>query len=199
MADISQNIVVDSDMSVEVVLAQNPKSLAPQSVMDSMEIINVKYYGFDNKTHSGQIVMNKIVADDTKKFFQLAFDTKFPIEKVIPISSEKYKWDDAVSCADNNSSGFNYRLVAGTNKLSKHSMGMAFDVNPVQNIYIRYDQNLKETFRAPVGGVYDRNISGTLTHDHPLVVLLRNLGWDWGGDWVAESGRIDYQHFEKRV
>ena len=32
-----------------------------------------------------------------------------------------------------------------------------------------------------------------------LVVLMKNLGWQWGGDWMPESGRIDYQHFEKTV
>ncbi|MCK7509072.1 MAG: M15 family metallopeptidase [Desulfobacterales bacterium] len=35
--------------------------------------------------------------------------------------------------ADNNSSGFNFRVIADTNKLSLHSFGRAVDINPVQN------------------------------------------------------------------
>ncbi|HBD24764.1 MAG: hypothetical protein A2566_00295 [Candidatus Zambryskibacteria bacterium RIFOXYD1_FULL_40_13] len=185
-------------MEEKEILMQNPNSQAPQNVLDSQVVLSVDYFGFDGQIHSGQIVVNKIVAEDVRSFFKLALHIKFPIEKVIPIGDQKYKWDDDVSCADNNSSGFNYRLVAGTNRLSKHSTGMAFDINPVQNLYVRFDENLKEIFKAPVDGVYDQTILGTLTSDHPLVVLMKSLGWDWGGDWTAESGRIDYQHFEKK-
>ena len=195
----TENIIVDSDMTREEIVAQNPKSPAPQDIVTSQEILEVKYYSFDNKLHSGQIVVNKDVAKDILDFFNLALEIKFPIERVVPISNEKYKWDDQVSCDDNNSSGYNYRLVMGTTRMSKHSSGKAFDINPVQNIYVRYDKYLKEIFKSPTNGLYDRNVLGTLTNDHPLVNLMKDLGWNWGGDWTPESGRIDYQHFEKNI
>lgn len=186
-------------MKVEEVLAQNPNSPAPQDILDSLGVLEIEYYGFDEKIHSGQIAMRKDVAEDTKKFFDLALKIKFPIEKVIPISNTKYKWNDEASCNDNNSSGYNYRLVAGTNRMSKHSKGLAFDINPVQNIYVKYNKDGNETVRYPKEGVYDKNTKGTLTSDSPLVILMKDLGWDWGGDWVPESGRVDYQHFEKHI
>ena len=102
-----------------------------------------------------------------------------------------------MSCDDNNSSGFNYRFVMGTDRMSKHAMGLAFDINPVQNIYIKYDEKMNEVFRFPKGAVYNKNAIGTLTIDHSLVSLMKSLGWGWGGDWKPESGRVDYQHFEK--
>jgi len=185
-------------MSLEEALATNPQNPAPKEVLQMMEMISVDYFGFDGSIHRGLIVVNKDVIDDIKKFFELAQELKFPIKSVIPISNRKYSWDDNTSCEDNNSSGFNYRLVAGTNRISKHSDGRAFDINPVQNIYIRYE-NMKETFRAPTDGIYEIGVLGTLSADSLLVLLMKKLGWDWGGDWTPELGRIDYQHFEKNT
>ena len=174
----------------------NPNNPAPQEIIKNIEIFDVSYYGFDEQIHQGQIAMNKDSVEDVKKFFDLSLELRFPIEKVTLISNEKYLWDDYKSCADNNSSGFNYRKIGGTDKLSKHSTGHAFDINPVQNIYVRYE-NMKEVFRAPENGVYDPSAKGTLTSDHPLVLLMKELGWEWGGDWTPETGREDYQHFQK--
>jgi hypothetical protein len=163
-------------------------------------MVNMEYYGFNGAIHQGKIVMHKNVAEGVKKFFELALQLKFPIKSVVPINDPKYKWDDEISCNDNNSSGFNYRTVSGNAaKLSKHATGLAFDINPVQNIYVRYDKDLKEVFRAPADGIYDKNAPGTLVADDPLVTLMKSLGWDWGGDWTPESGREDYQHFEKNI
>ncbi|MFA6519550.1 MAG: M15 family metallopeptidase [Candidatus Paceibacterota bacterium] len=191
------SIIVDSAMSRDAILAQNPDSPAPQSALDVLEVLNVTYVGFDDALHTGQIAVHKDVLQDVKRFFDAAREMKFPIEKVIPISNEKYAWNDERSCDDNNSSGYNYRLIAGTDRVSKHAAGLAFDINPVQNIFVKYDTDLSETFRFPKDAVYDEQASGTLTKVHPLVQLMKSLGWEWGGDWTPESGRIDYQHFEK--
>lgn len=199
MNPASSSARVDGTMSREAVLAQNPDSLAPQHILDSLDILIVEYYGFDDVLHAGQIVVNRSVIQDVKKFFSVALEMKFSIEKVIPISNEKYKWNDEISCDDNNSSGYNYRLIMGTNRMSKHAAGLAFDVNPFQNIFVGYDKNGNEIFRYPKGAVYNEKAKGTLTKNHPLVNLMKESGWEWGGDWKLESGRIDYQHFEKLV
>lgn len=197
MSETENNIIIDSAMKEREILAQNPDNPAPQAVLDSLEIIGVDYYGFDGRMHTGKIVMNKNLREEVESFFKLAFKLKFPIEKVIPISNTKYRWDDEVSCEDNNSSGYNYRVILGTNRLSNHAMGRAFDINPVQNIFIKYDKEMKEVYRSPKNGRYNVNVSGTLSSDHPLVKHMKNLGWKWGGDWKKEEGRVDYQHFEK--
>jgi|SRR3989344_307494 len=184
----------------EIIVQQNPQNPAPQDILDTLTIIDVKYYGFDSELHEGKIVMHKDVAEDVKKFFGLALELKFPIKSVIPINDPKYKWDDDVSCNDNNSSGFNYRTISGNpTKLSKHAKGLAFDINPVQNIYVRYDESQKEVFRSPEAAEYNKDASGTLVSGDPLVTLMKRLGWVWGGDWTRESGREDYQHFEKEL
>ncbi len=191
--------IIDSEVSKETALAQNPDSPAPVELLDAMRVLSVMYMGFDEQEHQGQMVVHKDVATDVEAFFALAHTLRFPIEKVIPISNPLYGWDDAISCDDNNSSGFNYRHVSGDpSRLSQHALGRAFDINPVQNIYIRYDKELREVFRAPANGVYDTYVQGTLSAWHLLVTFLKTRGWEWGGDWAAESGRIDYQHFEKK-
>ncbi|MEK7452641.1 MAG: M15 family metallopeptidase [Patescibacteria group bacterium] len=191
-----EQIILDSQLPKEEILKQNPNMPAPLDVIDNLEIITLIYYGFDSILHQGQMVMHKKAVNDLKAFFQLAFKIKFPIEKVIPIAYKKYKWNDDLSCNDNNSSGYNFRFIAGTNRMSKHALGLAFDINPAQNPYIRYNEKKEEVFRAPSFALYDKQNLGTLYKDHPLVVLLKSHGWEWGGDWDIEGGRIDYQHFE---
>lgn len=193
----SSPTIVDSAMSREAALAQNPASPAPKEIVEALRVVPVEYYGFDGAVHAGQIVVEHTIAHEVEAFFKNAFEMRFPIERVVPISSGKYAWDDEVSCGDNNSSGYNYRFVPGTSRLSKHARGRAFDINPVQNIYIRYGSDMREVFRSPKDAPYDEAAKGTLTAGHPLVLLMKSFGWVWGGDWTPESGRVDYQHFEK--
>ena len=47
-----------------------------------------------------------------------------------------YGGDDERSMAANNSSGFNFRTIAGPDRSSNHSFGVAIDLNPVQNPYV---------------------------------------------------------------
>jgi hypothetical protein len=97
---------------------------------------------------------------------------------------------------DNVSSGFNYRLIAGTDKPSLHALGRAFDINPRQNPYIRYER--REIIAQPKQSKWDKSRPGTLFADHPLVKMMEGFGWEWGGHWSQESGRTDYQHFQKK-
>lgn len=68
---------------------------------------------------------------------------KYPIERMQLIDA--YHADDLKSMAANNTSAFNYRPVAGTNKLSNHSYGLAIDINPRINPYINSHKKLTPT------------------------------------------------------
>lgn len=193
-------VILDSRMSQDRALLQNPDSPAPLEILHDLAVLPVSYRGYDDCVHMGQIVVTVSVAEDVHNFFLLAATLAFPIEKVIPISDERYAWNDERSCEDNNSSGYNYRVILGTNRLSKHAYGAAFDINPRQNIYCRYDASGNEVYRSPRGGIYNPQVPGTLTAEHPLVVFMRERGWVWGGDWTREHDQvIDYQHFEKEI
>ena len=53
---------------------------------------------------------------------------------------DDYDGDDERSMADNNSTCFNFRRVPGKEKLSHHSLGIAVDINPFYNPYVRTDK-----------------------------------------------------------
>ncbi len=179
----SEKVIVDSDYSLAEAL---DGIIIPPAVKKSLIIINVQYYSFDGKIHQGQVVISEDLKSDIEKIFKEIQREKFPIAKAIPIVY--YGWDDEKSMEDNNTSAFNYRVIAGTKKLSNHSFGTAIDINPLLNPYIRKD------LHQPRGSVYNPSRSGTISNNSLLVKAFRTLGWDWGGDW---KDRKDYQHFEK--
>jgi hypothetical protein len=178
------NKIVHSDMTLEESLKG---SKAPKEFLDSMIILDVEYYNFDEKLCKGQLVINRAVKQDLVDAFELIKKIKFPIEKVIPIV--EYGWSDDRSMEDNNTSAFNYRFVANTTRLSNHSWGRAIDFNPVQNPAV-----YKDGSKAPKNSDYNTKAKGTLTEDHELVKFFKERGWRWGGDWTSLK---DYQHFDK--
>ena len=108
-----------------------------------------------------------------------------------------YGGDDNRSMEDNNSSGFNYRLIAGTTRLSKHGLGMAIDINPRYNPYIRPDGTGGVIVEPKGSEPYaDRDgRSPYLIKEGDLCLeLFREHGYTWGGDWHTVK---DYQHFQK--
>ena len=100
-----------------------------------------------------------------------------------------YGWQDHESMAANNTSGFNFRVIEGTTKLSLHSFGRALDINPVQNPVI-YPHGLI----APEGAVYNPQKKGAFTAANPIVQEFLKRGWHWGGNFEQPK---DYHHFEK--
>lgn len=178
------SIVIDSAMSFAEAV---DGSAAPLEVIDSLSMVDVTYYSFDGLRHSGQIVVDAGLEDDIYEIFQLIERLKFPVGKAIPIAA--YHWEDGDSMADNNSSGFNFRVIADTNKLSLHSFGRAVDINPVQNPVI-YPAGII----APAGALYRPQNNGTFTINHPVVQEFIKRGWHWGGNFEQPK---DYHHFEK--
>jgi len=184
-----QNPIVDSNVTLSSAL----RKYAPPEFKSRQRIVDVLYYSFDGKVHKGQVVIEKRLVRDIQRVFQVAFDNKFPITSVIPVSHDKFykngEWNsDGQSMLSNNTSAFNYRVVTGGKKLSMHAYGFAIDINPVQNPYF------KGKVVLPEGAVYDPAKPGTLTRNCPVVRVFINLGWDWGGNWKSLK---DYQHFEK--
>lgn len=176
-------------------IISNPNFLCPPNILEQQISLSVKYIDFQGFKRYGKIEINKIVADDVEAFFKLAFLIKFPIQEITPASDLRYLWNDDLLMENNVSSGFNYRLIAGSTRPSLHSQGLAFDINPRQNPYIRLLDNKMVT--APLNSRWNPNLPGTLSHEHPLVILMIERGWEWGGAWDIKTGRIDYQHFQK--
>ena len=180
---MNATITVDSNISFEEAVAGIE---FPVELKKKLTLIDVLYFGFDDKIHKGQIVVSKDLSGEVKEIFDKLLAARFPVEKVIPIV--EYGWDDIKSMEDNNSSAFNYRVIAGTDKLSNHSYGVAIDINPLQNPYIT------KSFVQPEGAEYNPEVKGTITPESVVVKVFKKYGWSWGGDWTTKK---DYQHFEK--
>ena len=163
---------------------------------EELRYIQVLYYGFDKETHTGEMIVNKAICDDVIDIFKELYEAKYPIEKMVLV--DEYNADDNTSMAANNSSSFNYRLVPGSNHLSKHSLGLAIDINPLYNPYVQYNDN--ETVILPEEGIpyADRSLDCRYYIDkHDLCYkAFTKRGFTWGGIWTRDP---DYQHFEKDI
>ncbi|ROL57328.1 M15 family peptidase [Bacteroidetes/Chlorobi group bacterium Naka2016] len=177
-------VIVDSNMTFQEAIRGTK---APKEIIDSLVLIDVFYYSFDKKLHKGQLVIHQDLKDEVLEIFEMIKVLKFPIGKVIPIV--KYNWSDEKSMLDNNTSSFNYRTIAGTNRLSLHARGRAIDINPFLNPVVYSDGRFE-----PKGAKYEPKSLGTLYDTHPVVLEFKHLGWRWGGDFQSYK---DYHHFDK--
>lgn len=177
--------IIDSRMSKQEAFdGLDPK--CPPEIRSRHKIFKLKYYSFDGKIHQGQLVIDKDLVKDIKKVFKFAFEEKFPINSVVPVSDVRFRkngrWDDDLSMIANNSSAFNYRVKTGGGDLSNHAYGKAIDINTVQNPYV------KGNLVLPPNAKYNPNVAGTFTATSPIVKMFIALGWDWGGKLDEASG-----------
>jgi len=164
------------------------ESVAP---LEDLRLLTVCHRGFDGADHQGELIVHESVAEEVLEIFKELHDLQFPIEKIQLVS--RYDYSDDLSMAANNSSGFNFRKVQGTNHLSWHAYGLAIDINPRINPYILASGEV-----LPHNGerYTDRGLEvpGMILEDSPVVKIFKSYGWEWGGDWDVVK---DYQHFQK--
>lgn len=159
---------------------------------DELRYIRVLHKNAEGDILTGELVMHETVADEIRDIFHELYQADYPIERMR--LADDYDADDRASMSDNNTSGFNFRLVEGTDNLSNHARGLALDINPFYNPYCIPSTG----YVSPPGAeaYANRNV------DHPYKIeqgdLLYNLfmehGFRWGGHWNSPK---DYQHFEK--
>lgn len=161
--------------------------------LDDLVYIQVTYYGFDGKTHIGELIMHKLVAPEIIEIFKMLFEAKYPIEKVKLI--DDYDASDEASMADNNSSALCVRSITNQyNELSRHSYGVAIDINPIQNPYISSNMILPEAGENYQDRTNKRK--GMIIEGDICYTAFVSRGWTWGGNWTSIK---DYQHFQKDV
>lgn len=159
---------------------------------DELRLIRARHRGFDGVVRDGELVVAAAVAADVAWVLGQVFAAGYPIERMVRVDA--YGGDDAASMAANNSSGFNFRMVLGTNELSRHALGLAVDINPLQNPYLVRGQVL-----PPLGRAYiDRSNlrPGMLARPSPVIEAFDAIGWEWGGDFKPDA---DYHHFAARA
>jgi hypothetical protein len=161
--------------------------------MEQLRYVQVTYWGFDNQAHSGEMIIHEKLAEEVTLIFKELYQNHFSIEKMKLI--DEYGASDERSMEDNNTSAYCCREITGKKGVfSNHSYGIAIDINPVQNPYIKGDIVLPEE-----GEMYvDRQKieKGKIIKNDICYKAFISRGWMWGGDWSSPK---DYQHFEKSI
>lgn len=162
--------------------------------LDELRYLTVAHYDGEGKVVKGELICNKAIADDLIDIFRNLYHANYPIERMVLI--DEFEADDIKSMQANNTSCFNYREVAGTTRLSNHATGMAIDINPLYNPYVKRKGN--QTVVSPEEGrpYADRNAAFPYKIDEEDICYkeFKKHGFTWGGSWKSLK---DYQHFEK--
>lgn len=159
---------------------------------EDLRYLRVLHWGKEGPT-VGEMVCHESVSRPLLEIFMELFQEKYPIERMRLI--DDYDADDERSMAANNSSCFNFRRVPGKEKLSHHSLGIAVDINPFYNPYVRTDKE-GAILCSPEGsepyGDREKDFIYKIEKGDICVRTFAKYGFQWGGDWTTCK---DYQHF----
>lgn len=163
-----------------------------------LRYLRISHYDLEGRIHVGELICNKLIAEKLLTIFRELYRAHYPIQQMrLP---DNYGADDERQMRANNTSCFCYRNVSGSNNLSKHARGLAIDINPLYNPYIRYSKKDGHQIVEPSTAkpYVDRKA------DYPYKITTSDLcyklfikyGFTWGGAWRTMK---DYQHFEFRL
>lgn len=171
------------------------KSYKKDACIDLCELsyLTVLHYNFHGAICNGELIVNHQIADKVLEIFKELFACCYPIETLCLV--DDYNADDELSMAANNSSAFNYRTIAGTTTLSNHSKGLAIDINPLYNPYVKIIDGAVRILPIEGAPYVNREL------DHPYYIRKGDAcyhafirqGFTWGGEWIHSK---DYQHFD---
>lgn len=161
-----------------------------------LRYLKVLHCDKDGNTQQGELICHQSIAKDLLEIFESLYKNGYRIERMKLI--DDYNADDETSMRANNTSCFNFRKVTGSTTLSKHSRGMAIDINPLVNPCL----NLRSGKVEPTTGkpyAYNRKNSSSsalqmIDRNDLCYKLFIQHGFRWGGAWKTKK---DYQHFEK--
>jgi hypothetical protein len=164
--------------------------------ISALRLLRFNHLGFDGTVKRGRIIVNASVAEDVLWVFRQLFGAGFPLKRVdLAREFDRSRWEEQPHSRRSVTASFNCRVVVtpsgpGTT-FSQHAYGLAVDVNPLQNPYVRGDGWVRNRFARPY---VDRSkeLPGMIHEDDVVVRSFAAIGWSWGGRW---SGGKDYMHF----
>lgn len=155
---------------------------------EDLSYVTVSHWGFDQRFHTGELLVNAAVAEDLVGVFRRLHEIRFPIEEMRVIRLEEI---DAHPTGDwNDTTSFVCRPAVGSGNWSQHAFGTAVDINPFHNPYLKGDLVLPELASAYL----DRSDpqSGMIAGGDEVVQAFADIGWGWGGYWNSLK---DWMHF----
>lgn len=172
---------------VEVLARSTWKPACPVSPYQ-LRYLTMSFHGFDDRLHTGEMLVNSDVAETVVAVFERLFAARFPIEEMRVVDAPEL---DLPPTGDgSNTSAFVCRPARGQTRWSAHAYGLAIDLNPFHNPYLSADLVLPELASAYL--TRDRVRPGMVLDGGPAVSAFEAAGWTWGGRW---SKPIDWMHF----
>ena len=161
--------------------------------LEDLRYLHLLHKDLNGNTVEGELICNVYIAAPLLDIFIKLYEANYAIEKIRLI--DEYNADDETAMRDNNSSCFNFRFISHTNKISKHGLGLAVDINTLYNPYIKEVDGKRILEPATAGDYVDRSkkFPYKIDKDDLCYKLFAAHGFEWGGSW---ENRKDYQHFE---
>jgi hypothetical protein len=153
-----------------------------------LRYLTVSFWGFDDRAHTGEMIVARSVADAVTRAFASLFRARFPIEEMRVVTAAELAGPPTGD--GNNTTAFVCRPAVGQRRWSAHALGLAIDVNPFCNPYVRGDLVLPELASSYLDRGNDR--PGMVQPGGPAVRAFTAIGWLWGGEWPTP---VDLQHF----
>jgi len=163
--------------------------------LSDLRVLTVSYRGFDGRTYSGQLVVNRSAAGPLAVVFRQLYRIRFPIRHMSV--ADAYGPARARPADGDLSASFECRQAVpspcvggrGTGSWSEHAFGEAVDLNPLENPYVGCGQSRDRASRPFFNR--SRHRAGMVTA--AVVRAFRSIGWGWGGSWSGSTK--DYMHF----
>lgn len=155
---------------------------------DELAHVVVSHWGFDDRHHTGELLVHTDVADDVVTVFSRLHAARFPLEEVAITTREDLA---APPTGDGNvTAAFVCRATRGSGSWSAHARGLAIDVNPFHNPYVRDGRVLPELATAYTDR--DDQRPGMVHAGDVVTAAFADVGWTWGGDFRSFT---DPMHF----
>lgn len=155
--------------------------------LSKLTYLTLSFHGFDQRAHTGELVVASSVAPKAIRAFRRLFALGFPLEQMtLPAGGDV----SAPPTGDGNTTaGFICRKARGLTRFSAHAYGLAIDVNPFDNPYVKGDLVLPELASAYADRHWVR--PGMFLRGSAAVRAFTDEGFTWGG---AFHSLKDYQH-----
>lgn len=172
------------------------KTYQPNDVIgrNDLRYLRLMHWDYDGRTHYGEMVCNRLIARKLISIFMELYRQHYPIQRIR--LADEYNADDERQMRDNNTSCFCFRKVSGRQHLSYHARGLAVDINPLYNPYVRTGQNGQKIVEPATGVPYcdrHKDFRYKIDKNDLCYRLFMKHGFIWGGSWRTMK---DYQHFE---
>ncbi len=167
---------------------------------EDLRYVRITYWGFDGRHHTGELLLNRAVADDVVTVFEQLHAARFPLEEVRVVGTAEL---DLPPTGDGNvTTAFVCRPTRGATSWSQHAYGLAVDINPFHNPYLRGSAaSPAEALESDAIVLPELATSyvdrgrvrpGMIVPGDVVTTAFRSIGWGWGGDWRSLK---DWMHF----